>query len=183
MPRNRQRVPKEERSAELLAAATELFLAHGYAGPTTADISAAAGVARGTVYWYFKSKDDIFAAVMDRMLGRETDALNRELRGKDPLTALTGGLADMRPYRSLHRSMHERIEHSVAVHEAHKRSLDWVRAMVYEVLDRHPHSVDREMIADLTISLFEGANVPQTPRRPSHEMIRFLLESRSRRHR
>lgn len=177
MPKNRQHVPKEERSAELLAAATELFLAHGYAGTTMADISAAAGVARGNVYWYFKSKDDIFAAVMDRMLGRETRALDSELRGKDPVTALTRGLADMRPFRSLHRSMHERMEHSAAVHEAHERFLDWVRAMVYEVLDQHPRPVDREMVADLTIALFEGANVPQTPRRPAHEMIRFLLES------
>ena len=48
MPRNRQQIPREERAGDLLAAATELFLAKGYDGTTMADISAAAGVARGT---------------------------------------------------------------------------------------------------------------------------------------
>jgi AcrR family transcriptional regulator len=177
LPRNRQNIPREERSAELLAAATELFLTRGYARTTMADISAAAGVARGNVYWYFKSKDDIFAAVMDRMLGRETRALDSELRGSDPLTALIRGLADMRPFRSLHRAMHERMEYSPAVHEAHERFLDWVRTMVYQVLDQNPRPLDREMVADLAIAVFEGANVPQPARRPAHEMIRFLMES------
>lgn len=177
MPRNRQHVPRAERCAELLASATELFLSRGYDATTMSDISAAAGVARGNVYWYFKSKDDIFAAVMDRMLSRETAALANELRGEDPLTALIRGLADMRPFRSLHRAMHTRMEHSTAVYEAHERFLDWFRAMVYEVLDQHQPPVDREIVADITVALFEGANVPQSPPRPVHEMLRFFFES------
>lgn len=48
--------------------------------------------------------------------------------------------------------------------------------MVCEVLDRCPHPVDREMIADLTVAVFEGANVPRSPQRPAHELIRCLLE-------
>jgi AcrR family transcriptional regulator len=105
VPRNRQQIPWEERAGELLAAATELLLTRGYAGTTMADISAAAGVARGNVYWYFKSKDDIFAAVMDRMLSREIRTLSEELAGADPLTQLVRGLTDMRPYKSVaHRA-------------------------------------------------------------------------------
>jgi hypothetical protein len=114
---------------------------------------------------------------MDRMLSRETAALAHELRDQDPLTALTRGLADMRPSRSLHRAMHARMEHSTAVYEAHQRFLDWVRAMVYEVLDQYQPPVDRQMVADIAVSVFEGANVPQSPPRPVHEMLRFLFES------
>ncbi|QIY76734.2 helix-turn-helix domain-containing protein [Streptomyces sp. RLB1-33] len=47
------RVQREDRAAEQLAAATELFLTRGYAGTTMADISAAAGVARSNVYGYY----------------------------------------------------------------------------------------------------------------------------------
>src|SRR4051812_50056267 len=106
MPRNRQQIPREERAGDLLAAATELFLSKGYDKTTMADISAAAGVARGNVYWYFASKDDIFAAVMDRMLSREIRTLSAEQAGADPLSRPGGGPSDMRPYRPLHPGPH-----------------------------------------------------------------------------
>ncbi|WP_371583165.1 TetR/AcrR family transcriptional regulator [Streptomyces sp. NBC_01314] len=176
VPRKRRLAARDARAAELLAAATELFLTRSYAGTKMADISAAAGVARGNVYRYYSSKDDIFAAVMDRMLSREMQTLDSELRDRDPLTALTRSLADMRTSRSLHRALHERLDHSSAVRETHERFLRWMRSMVYEVLDRHPQPVDREMIADLAVALFEGANAPRSPQRPAHELIRFLLE-------
>ncbi|WP_086747977.1 TetR/AcrR family transcriptional regulator, partial [Streptomyces scabiei] len=141
-----------------------------------ADISAAAGVARGSGNWYYSSKDDVFAAVMDRTLSRRIQALDRELHDRDPLTALTRLLADMRTFRRLHRASHERLDHSSAVRKAHERFLHWMRSMVYEVLGRHPPPMDREMFADPGVAVFEGANVPRSPQRPAHELIRFLLE-------
>jgi len=176
VPRNRQLIPREERTGEILAAATELFLKDGYDGTTMSAISAAAGVARANVYWYFPSKDDVFAAVMDRMLTREAQALDHELRGLDPLSVLVRGLADMRSFRGLHRAMHDRMEHSSAVRGAHERFLAWIRLMVEAVLDQHPAYADRTMVADVVISVFEGANVSEPPLRPAHEMIRFLLQ-------
>lgn len=183
MPRNRQHIPREERASELLTAATELFLKRGYTGTTMADISAAVGVATANVYWYFPSKDDIFAAVMDRMLGRETRTLDHELRGLAPLSVLVRGLADMRPFRGLHQSMHHRMQGSVAVRDAHDRFLAWIRTMVDQVLDDDGLLVsDRAMVADIAVSLFEGANVSDPPLRPAHEMVRFLLQSLARSH-
>jgi TetR/AcrR family transcriptional regulator, repressor of the mexAB-oprM multidrug resistance operon len=181
VPRNRQQIPREERAGDLLAAATELFLAKGYDGATMADISAAAGVARGNVYWYFKSKDDIFAAVMDRMLSREIRILTEELSGADPLTRLVRGLSDMRLYRPLHQAMHDRLTHSEAVRAAHNTFLGWIVDMVDEVMAERGFDADTGaeagLIRDLTVAVFEGANVPNDRNRPAHEMIRFLMES------
>jgi AcrR family transcriptional regulator len=177
LPRNRRRIPREERATELLAAATRLFQARGYAGTTMADISAAAGVARGNVYWYFDSKDEIFAAVMDHLLEQEVRALDREARNRDPMTMLDRGLADMQPLRPLHRAMHERLEHSRTVWEAHERFLRWVRTTVGAALEGQRCPADREMTTELAVALFEGANVCQAPQRPVRELIRFLLES------
>jgi TetR/AcrR family transcriptional regulator, repressor of the mexAB-oprM multidrug resistance operon len=181
VPRNRQQIPREERAGDLLAAATALFLANGYAGTTMADISAAAGVARGNVYWYFKSKDDIFAAVMDRMLSREIRTLGAELADTDPLTQLVRGLSDMRMYRQLHQAMHDRLPHSDAVRAAHGTFLAWIVGLVDKVmaergLDNDPGS-DTALIRDVAVAVFEGANVPNGRNRPAHEMLRFLLES------
>lgn len=178
MPRNRQQIPREERTGDLLDAATELFLTKGYAGATMADISAAAGVARGNVYWYFRSKDDIFAAVMDRMLSREIRTLGEELAGADPLTRLVRGLSDMRLYRPLHQEMHDRLPHSEAVRSAHNTFLVWIVGMVDEVTCEQPDTgQDTALIRDVAVAVFEGANVPNEYNRPAHEMIRFLLES------
>ena len=48
----------------LLAAATEAFVRCGYAEVTVGDVSAAAGLAKGTVYRHFASKEEMFLAVV-----------------------------------------------------------------------------------------------------------------------
>lgn len=181
MPRNRQQIPREERTGDLLAAATELFLAKGYDKTTMADISAAAGVARGNVYWYFDSKDHIFAAVINRMLSREIRILNEEQAGADPLSRLVRGLSDMRYSRPLHQAMHDRLPHSEAVREAHSTFLKWIVGLVDEFLAERglddSSGIDAELVRDVAVAVFEGAHVPNDWNRPAHEMIRFLLES------
>src|ERR1700739_3512059 len=49
----------------LIAAACDLFHRQGIAGTTLAHIAEAADVPLGNVYYYFKTKDDIVAAVVE----------------------------------------------------------------------------------------------------------------------
>jgi AcrR family transcriptional regulator len=49
---------------ELVAAARRVFERDGYAGARVADVAAEAGVAHGSFYTYFSSKQDVFLAVM-----------------------------------------------------------------------------------------------------------------------
>jgi TetR/AcrR family transcriptional repressor of nem operon len=49
----------------LVAAAVAAFYAHGVATTSLADIAQAAGIPVGNVYYYFKAKSDIVAAVID----------------------------------------------------------------------------------------------------------------------
>jgi AcrR family transcriptional regulator len=51
--------PQDERRADLLRAAAEAFVARGVESVTVADITAAAGVAKGTFYLYFESKGHV----------------------------------------------------------------------------------------------------------------------------
>jgi AcrR family transcriptional regulator len=57
----------------ILAAAVTLFAQHGYAGTEMEWIGQAAGVAKGTLYLYFKSKEELFLAAVDRTLERLTE--------------------------------------------------------------------------------------------------------------
>ena len=56
----------DRRRAELLDVALRLFAEGGFQATTIADISAAAGTAHGLVYHYFKSKDELLLAVLER---------------------------------------------------------------------------------------------------------------------
>src|SRR5450755_4447689 len=60
--RPRTKAP-EERRDELTTAAQHLFLKHGLASTTIEQITSRAGVAKGTFYLYFSSKEDILAAL------------------------------------------------------------------------------------------------------------------------
>lgn len=55
---------KEARPQELLSAALELFVEKGFAATRTDDVAARAGVAKGTVYLYYPSKEDLLKAVV-----------------------------------------------------------------------------------------------------------------------
>jgi len=59
---------RQKRRGELLTAACELFAAKGYEKTNVSDIAARAGVSQGTVYWYFKSKDELLLAVFEDWL-------------------------------------------------------------------------------------------------------------------
>ena len=58
-----------ERKNEILDAAEELFAAKGYEQTSTGDILGRVGIARGTLYYHFKSKEDILDALIERING------------------------------------------------------------------------------------------------------------------
>lgn len=59
---------RQARRDEILAAARQVFATRGFRGTTIADIADAAGIALGTIYLYFESKDDVFAALNAELL-------------------------------------------------------------------------------------------------------------------
>ncbi|MGL6198920.1 MAG: TetR/AcrR family transcriptional regulator [Lachnospiraceae bacterium] len=56
----------EVRRNEILDAAGELFMINGFDGTSTNEILEKAGIARGTLYYYFKSKEAIMDALIER---------------------------------------------------------------------------------------------------------------------
>lgn len=67
-PARRRAVGDEEKAArkdQILSAAKTAFAKKGYQATTIADIAKASGLAYGSIYWYFSSKDDLFHALME----------------------------------------------------------------------------------------------------------------------
>jgi AcrR family transcriptional regulator len=77
MPRNERR--KEQRPEEIIEAALEEFAVKGYAAARLDDVASRAGISKGLVYVYFKTKEELFKAVIRTFIIPRFDALIREV--------------------------------------------------------------------------------------------------------
>ncbi|MDI5929700.1 TetR/AcrR family transcriptional regulator [Rhizobium leguminosarum] len=78
------RVKTEKKRSEIVSIAGELFLSQGYGSVSMATIAAAVGGSKGTLYGYFSSKEEIFAAFVvsaGQQRWQEFNALEKEAAG------------------------------------------------------------------------------------------------------
>jgi TetR/AcrR family fatty acid metabolism transcriptional regulator len=83
------RPDRSDKRDALLRAAIDTFAARGFFNAQVADVARAAGVAAGTVYLYFRSKDDLLISIFERTM-KEAIAEGREsvARIDDPVDRL-----------------------------------------------------------------------------------------------
>jgi AcrR family transcriptional regulator len=74
-----------ERRSQILEAATQVFSQMGLDQARMDDIVAASGLSKGALYWYFKSKDEIIAAILDSVFTREITQLQALLAAEGPV--------------------------------------------------------------------------------------------------
>lgn len=85
MAREKRSTAPDSRRGPLLDAAAELFAHKGYSGTSTRDIAKAVGMLPGSIYYHFRSKDEILLAVYREGVSRFTTALDQVLETKsDP---------------------------------------------------------------------------------------------------
>ena len=88
----------DERRGEILDAAEKLFHTVGYEGCSVNDILKEVGIAKGTFYHYFKSKEEAMDAVIERNVGIIMERVKKvaEKESGDPLEKLMGAFQAMR---------------------------------------------------------------------------------------
>lgn len=179
MPRNRQTIPKEQRLDEMLDAAQELFLTHGYGGTTMANIAKRAGVTNNAVYWYFPSKDDALAQVQSRALRAAIEITEVEsVAAEDPLDQLFTFLeaAPMRDTRTLHRYLHERAEFNEAVQSVLDEIHDQLRLRIEAAATRrHRNRRDLDVLVEACVAILEGTSATGSERHGA-ELVSFVIE-------
>ena len=74
-PMSKREERRDERRDGILDVARDCFLADGYAGTSMSSIAARLGGSKGTLYNYFKSKEELFEAVMQRQCGALAETL------------------------------------------------------------------------------------------------------------
>jgi AcrR family transcriptional regulator len=75
MPEPRYRRRKQDRPHEITAAAFDAFAEKGFAGTRVDDVAKRAGVSKGLLYLYFKTKEELFKAVVKSVVIRRVDRL------------------------------------------------------------------------------------------------------------
>ena len=94
-PSTGQRGRRADKEAEILKAARGEFLARGYAATRLDDIAVRAGVAKGTLYLYFRSKEDLFQSLVRTAIVPNLARLEAMAAGWDgPAAVLLGRIAD-----------------------------------------------------------------------------------------
>ena len=81
--------PTEQRRAEILEAALHLFSSKGFHDTTMEEVANAAGVAKGTIYLYFQSKEHLLLALKRDFMQGLTDAVANIVA--DAIEQLEGG--------------------------------------------------------------------------------------------
>jgi AcrR family transcriptional regulator len=81
-PRRQQQ--KLQRQEEILQAAFQVFAAHGYEATRIDQVAQQAGIAKGTIYLYFRNKERLFQAVVRNLIPKRFDILVKTLPGPPP---------------------------------------------------------------------------------------------------
>src|SRR5437763_16491787 len=81
-------VRSDRKRRQILDVAREVFLEEGFAAASMSTIAARLGGSKGTLYNYFKSKDELFAAYVERRCLWQQDQIFEILPGEAPEAAL-----------------------------------------------------------------------------------------------
>src|SRR5215207_8795762 len=85
-PRSRVRAGTDDDPREaIVAAASALFAAHGVEGVTMAQIAEGSGLQQSSIYYWFRSKSDILASILERVNRLPLEIVERERAAEGPV--------------------------------------------------------------------------------------------------
>ncbi len=163
--------PETPTRERLVLAARKLFLMQGYEATSMSQILSEAGVNSGSLYYYFKSKEELLLAVLDFYAAALQPVLLQPIwqNVADPIErvfALMGGYREMLvvthytagcPIGNLALEMSERSEK--AREKISQNFEGWrmaVRQCFFDAREQLPANLDRDKIATLVLSIMEG---------------------------
>lgn len=157
---------------ELLDASAAEFAARGYRGATVDGIARRAGLSKGTFYWVFDSKDDVFRALLEERIDRPVRAIADLIAAADGPGSgaaagdVLGGL--LRTEREVVLLLHEywiaaaRDRRTARRYAAHQRALRDALGRAFEVrhaADDVQLAIPAEDLAEAFIALALGLSM------------------------
>ncbi|EGG38043.1 TetR/AcrR family transcriptional regulator [Paenibacillus sp. HGF5] len=180
----------EERKNEILDAADVLFGQKGFDGTSTNDILEKVGIARGTLYHHFKSKEDIMDALIDRYAVRLLDraqaialdkripVIERIIRVVMALNISDDGESSKEIMEHIHKPqnalMHQKI-HKVIINGVPPILTDIIREGIEQGLFSTPYPYEcMEMVVIYANTVFDEDLVTMTDEERGQRVLAFV---------
>jgi TetR/AcrR family transcriptional regulator, transcriptional repressor for nem operon len=176
--------PPQQRRNDLLDAAQSLVVEKGVSATTLDDVTRRAGVAKGTFYLYFRSKDDLVAALQQRFSDRMAERVEAAARNADTWAAKLDAcvLACFEDYRETYE-LHDVLFHHGGMGDRHmyddadpspSRLVGAIRELLAAGVEAGAYDVDDpELTAVLLFSAAHGGyeSTCHAPHRPDEAAL------------
>jgi AcrR family transcriptional regulator len=174
MPRTRPELERDDKVAEIVEAAERRLRQGGYEELSVAAIARELGLAQNAIYWYFPSKDHLFVAALERMLGeiaarKPTDQVGeveRILWFTDEFQALSG----------LRAAMNERARTSKVVADFVEELDALLARMLSNALRDHVETEELPIAVETFRATVEGTFVKGLDEHERRKVLTFALE-------
>jgi AcrR family transcriptional regulator len=147
----------EFRRAEILAAARRVFATRGFAAATMDDIAREAGIAKGTIYLYYRSKGDVYSEAARQGLLELHEQVIANVRAARTAHDKVRAYIETKAryferhvdfFRIYYAELHKLAEHSSQVHCDHERlHLEQVALLESELAREFPDRTDLHSVA------------------------------------
>ena len=101
----------EKRKLELIQIAYRMFVSRGYEHTSVDEIIEEAGIAKGTYYYYFQSKEQMLEEVIEMMLQAETEkaeaVLHTELSVPEKIVGIIASIQPAQEERTIDNALHQ----------------------------------------------------------------------------
>lgn len=181
----------EERKNEILDAADVLFGVKGFDGTSTNDILEKVGIARGTLYYHFKSKEDIMDALIERynnqmlsvakMIAKDKSIPVNERILRVVMSLNIKGSSGQEIMEHIHKPqnalMHQKIQ-KIIINSVTPILTDIIKEGVKEGIFRTPYPYEcMEMIVTYTNTVFDGDTVHMTEKERMSRIQAFIFNA------
>jgi AcrR family transcriptional regulator len=175
MPKTRHDVDRATKVEAILDAAEAQLTAGGYQAMSIAAIARELGLAQNAIHWYFRSKDDLLVAVLDRMVAREVAAAGR-LAGKSADKQILWGADRLAELHTLCSVVHERSRVSPTVADFNRRFHDLLGQLFVAALEGQVGKARAELVSTTFIATAEGLLLQDLQKSARDKVLRFALK-------
>ena len=151
----------EERKNEILDVAERLFGTKGFDGTSTSDILNEIGIARGTLYYHFKSKEEILDAMISRMMSRliekaEVIAVQKNIPVLERLTMmmLSLNVSDGNFGQELLKQIHK-LQNALLHQKMEKSLLSGINPIITDLIRE---GMEQGSLKSVIIPIFQNSN-------------------------
>jgi len=172
VPRNRQEIDREDKIEEILQAAERTLRRVGYDGLSFGALASELNLARGALYWYFPTKDDLFVAAVARVFA---EALSDPPHRAGHVKRITWAVEQLAILEPLSAALHDRARHSAGAAALERAIQAEMCSRLRDLLRGRVEAARLNDVADAIVVFAQGLLAMPLDQAERAARLRFLL--------